>query len=54
MMVHYPEELGSNVSQSDNFSHEGAWNGKANTEEGGGERVHGGALTPYCSRTSEQ
>lgn len=35
MKVHYPEELGSNVSQSDSFSHEGAWNGKTKTGEGG-------------------
>lgn len=54
MMVHYPEELGSNVSQSDSFSHEGAWNGKTKTGEGGGERVYSGAQTPYCSKTPEE
>lgn len=34
-MVHYPVELGSNVSQSDSFAYEGAWNGKTKTGEGG-------------------
>lgn len=35
-MVHYPVELGSNVSQSDRLAYEGAWNGKTKTGEGGG------------------